>query len=240
MIGHTKWRRPSRVTGVVTIALCGVFLAATYAFLQWSPEHLPAMADDLGEVWMERAARCEGAGALDEARAHYMRALDGHFHGPQNRTHCEKRLGVVLYKLERYEEALPHLMAAQNAPDRSLNGFAPLVDTLMALERWDDAKDAARDWHEMANAEDADPALWPFWALARIAMEKGETDGARHWLNATEAWAPTHPEQPRVAQAYADLGDLEIARERLSAYLRAAPPDAKTHEYWALLARWSL
>jgi len=221
---------------LATLALTAAFALGTRWYVHWSPAHLPALADDLGEVWMERGARCEAAGALDEARADYEYALAGRFHGPQNRNHCEKRLGVVLLKLGRYDEARSFLQQAQASPHRSINGYGPLIDALVALERWDEAEAAAKTWLA-AWSETGHTGDSPHLALVRIALARGDIPGARQWLDAS-GLAP-HEHGAARARLLALEGDLAAACEALSAHLRVAPPGPDTAQDWALLETWS-
>lgn len=173
----TAEKKRGRVAVKITVllVLVGGFTAGAAWYGGWSARNLPAMAEGLGEVWMERAARSEDAGALEDARAYYERALASDFHGPQNRSHCEKRLGIVLYRLGNYEAALPCLQRAQASPYRSLNGYRPLVDTLVALERWEEVRAAIAIW----KSEDQDGGETWLPALARLHAHDGDLNQAR-------------------------------------------------------------
>ena len=102
--------RPRRLTAIlaaVALLATGLFAAGATWYGGWSAEHLPSAARGLGEVWMERAARAEAAGALPEAREFYGQALACPLRGTQDRVHCQKRLGIVLHQLGHPAEALP-------------------------------------------------------------------------------------------------------------------------------------
>ena len=225
--------RLAAVLGLLALLIAGIVAAGAAWHVRWSAAHLPALAADLGEVWMDRAARCEAAGAPEEAHDHYARALATHFHGEQNRNHCQKRIGVVLYQLGRYEDALAHLQEAQASPYRSLNGYGPLVDTLIALGRWEEAEAAALDWLADA-AVVAGAGELPQRALGRIALARGDLAGARRCFE--EAGVQAGADWARL---YALEGDWERARDAMAAYLRDAPPGEETAGDWVLLEQWT-
>lgn len=225
--------RLATALGVVALVIAGLVAGGAAWHVRWSAAHLPALADDLGEVWMDRAARCEAAGDLEMALAHYEKALGGHFHGEQNRNHCQKRLGAVLYELGRYEEALTPLQEAQASPHRSLNGFAVLVDTLIALERWNEAEAVVLDWQAAAFGDTGAVEL-PQQALGRVALARGELAEARRWFE--EAGIQAGADWARLQ---ALEGNVDEARETMAAYLREAPPGEDTAENWALLEQWT-
>lgn len=220
-----------------SVALSLVLLAASACFTRWGKTALPALAQSLSEISLEQGLRSEAAGDLDGALAHFERALAGHFHGETNRNHCEKRLGVVLYRLGRYDEALVHLDAAQKSPLRSLNGFGPQVDTLMALERWDDARTTAERWsseseHDAANRANA------LCALGQIALHQSDLADAEQRFQSALALQPDHAARGYLAQVYAVQGDVARARATLVTYLASAPWNEITAAQWKLLESW--
>lgn len=218
---------------LMALLTAGIVAAGSAWHVRWSAAHLPALAADLGEVWMDRAARCEAAGGLKTALAHYEQALGGHFHGEQNRNHCLKRMGVVLYELGRYEDALAPLQQAQASPHRSLNGYAVLVDTLIALARWEEAEAVALDW-QAAAASDAGTGTLPRQALGRIALARGDLAAARRCFEEASMQAGAD-----WARLQALEGNLDAARDAMVAYLREAPPGEDTANDWALLEQWT-
>ncbi|MBX3177963.1 MAG: hypothetical protein KF886_11415 [Candidatus Hydrogenedentes bacterium] len=222
----------------MALVLTGLFVPGSLWYLRWSDAQLPGMAEGLGEIAQERAARDEAAGALEAALAHYQRALAGRFHGPQNRNHCEKRAGVVLMRLGRYAEALPHLQRAQTGPHRSLNGYGPLAETLLALDRDAEARAVAERWRDEAGTDPrarADAAAM----LGRIAYRAGDYNAAREAYREADAIDPGHASQAEWARMLAEQGDLGAARAVLAAYLAVAESGDRSAEDWDLLVSWS-
>lgn len=186
---------------------------------------------------MERGQRREAAGNLEEARDFYALALAGKFHGEANRNHCEKRLGVALYKLGDFSGALPCLERAQAGPHRSLNGFDPLVDVLMALERWGDAEREAERWCLESEGDPSNLAN-ACQALGRIALHEGNLNSAQGHFQDAIALDAMHPARADLARVYAARGDIAKARELMVAYLADAPLDENTAADWAMLETW--
>lgn len=219
----------------IALSLGLALLAPVLAW--WGKEALPDLSASLAEVTMARGAAREAAGALAEARVCYEQALAGRFHGEANRNHCEKRLGVVLLRMGEAEAALEHLSRAQASPLRSLNGFGPLVDALMALERGDDARRAAERWLE-ASGGDPGHRAGALQALGNIAMHEGDLDAAAARLNEAVALNRRHEARADLARLYAAQGDTAKARDTMIAFLASAPPNEETAAHWALLASW--
>ena len=221
----------------LSVVLSLIFSAMAMGFNLWGSWALPGLTESLAEVAMERGQRREAAGNLEEARDFYEQALSGAFHGEANRNHCEKRLGVVLYKLGDFAGALPYLERAQTGPHRSLNGFGPLVDVLMALERWGDAEQEAERWWTESEGDPANLAN-ACQALGRIALHEGDPDGAQGHFQEAIGLDTMHPARADLARVPAARGDIAKARKMMVAYLAAAPPDEHTAENWALLELW--
>ena len=221
----------------VSIGVSLVLSAMALLLTGWGSLVLPGLSKSLAEVAMEQGERWEAAGNLREARDYYEQALAGRFHGEANRNHCEKRLGVVLLRLGEHRAALQHLARAQASPLRSVNGFGPLVEVLMSLERWEEAKREAERWLEESGDESINRA-GAHQALGMIALEGGELDDAeRHFQ---EALWPNTPNAARagLARVHAARGDRAKARDTMAEYLANAPPDKDTAANWALLESW--
>jgi tetratricopeptide (TPR) repeat protein len=222
---------------ILSVMLSLLFTALAAGFSQWSARALPGLSATLAEVAMQQGQRREAGGELEEARRFYEQALAGKFHDEANRNRCETRLGVVLRALGDKEAALEHLTRAQAGPHQSLDGFGPLVDVLMALERWEEAKGEAERWHQ-ASEGDPENCANALRALGRIALHGGALDIAEgHLLGALDLDG-MHAARADLAQVYAARGDVAQAREAMIAFLASAPPDDDTAAHWALLESW--
>lgn len=222
---------------IVSIVLSLLLSAMALLLAGWASRVLPALSESLAEVAMEQGERREAAGNLAEARVFYEQALAGQFHGEANRNHCEKRLGVVLLRLGEHEAALDYLARAQTSPLRSVNGFGPLVETLMALGRWEEAKREAERWLVESGDEPINRSR-AYHVLGLIALREGDLDNAeRHFQEAlsTNSAPAAHA---GLARVYAARGDRAKARDRMAEYLASAPPDEDTAASWALLESW--
>lgn len=231
-------RRRYAALAALAVLLSGAFFAGTAWYARWSADRLPAMAEELGEVWMARAAHAEAAGALETALSYYERALAGRFHGPENRNHCEKRAGVVLLKLDRPAAAVPHLERAQGGPHRSLNGYRPWAEALRSLDRRADARKVVDAWLAAAEGHAASQAD-AHQMRGRLALDAGALDRAETAFQEALALDEEHPCLADLAQLYAAQGDRARARETLAGYLATAPPGDDTAAHWERLAAWT-
>jgi tetratricopeptide (TPR) repeat protein len=231
-------RRLSILLAMASVLLTSAFYAGAVWYTGWSRVHLPAMSARLGEVEMAQAARAEAAGAWETALAYYERALAGHFHGPQNRNHCEKHAGVVLLALDRPADALPYLQRAQEGPYRSLNGYRPLTEAFMKLDRWEEAAAVVSIWE--IEAVQADEGLADVEnARGLIAVHAGDWTTAATYFEQALQHDPNHPCAVELAQVRAEQGDLVEARDLLVAYLTTAPPSATIDAHWGMLRPWT-
>ncbi len=220
-----------------SVVLSLVLTAMALVLTGWGSRVLPGLSESLAEVAMEQGERREAAGNLKEARAFYEQALAGRFHGEANRNHCEKRLGVVLYRLGEHEAALEHLARAQASHLRSLNGFGPLVEVLMALGRWDEAKREAERWLVESGDEPGNRGS-VHEALGLIALQEGDLENAERHFQEALSTNPAHAARAGLARVYAARGDRAKARDTMAGYLASAPPDKDTAANWALLESW--
>lgn len=221
----------------VSIGLSLVLSAMALLLTGWGSLVLPGLSKSLAEVAMEQGERREAAGNLTEARDSYKQALAGQFHGEANRNHCEKRLGVVLFRLGEHEAALEHLARAQASPLRSVNGFDPLVEVLMALERWEEAKHEAEQWLVESGDEPINRSS-AHHLLGLIALQSVDLDGADGHFQEALSTNSAHAARAGLAKVYAARGDTAKARDAMIAYLASAPPDEDTAANWALLESW--
>ncbi len=230
--------RRHRIILPLLATLFTVALVATSAFYnEKSSTFLPGLADQLSEVAMKQGIQREAAGDLEGALHFYQRALDGNFQGVQNRIHVEKRCGVVLSKLERYEVAIPHLMRAQDSPLRSLNGYKPLVESLLAVGRTSEAKSVAQTWFEATANNDSSRAD-AHQALGRLSLLSDDALDTQENFMAAIALRPDHEAKLDLARLHYAQGDTAKSMECLTNYLSATAPGEENSEVWELLKVW--
>jgi tetratricopeptide (TPR) repeat protein len=94
--------------------------------------------------------------------------------------------GVALHRAGRYEAALARLLAAIEKDQRLRHGHPYFVagETLLALQRWDDAVDAFERFLDFNSSDVA-----AFTMLARAYAGGGNAEAARKWLlSGRQAW----------------------------------------------------
>lgn len=220
-----------------SVVLSLILTAMALVLIGWGSRVLPGLSDSLAEVAMEQGERREAAGNLTEARAFYEQALAGRFHGEANRNHCQKRLGIVLFRLGDKEAALEHLSRAQASSLRSVNGFGPLVEVLMTLERWDEAGREAERWLVESGDEPINRSS-ACYVLGLIALRSGDLDSADGHFNEALSTNSAHAARAGLAKVYAARGDTAKAHDTMIAYLASAPPNQDTAANWSLLESW--
>ena len=233
---HTS-RRHRLILLAVAALLTVALLAISTFYSKKRGAFLPGLTETLSEVAMKQGIRREAAGDLEGALKYYQRALAGNFQGTQNRIHVEKRCGVILSKLERYEAAIPHLMRAQNSPLRSLNGYKPLADSLLAVGRLEEATSIARTWFE-ATASNDDSRADAHQALGHLSLLDNDIQAAQEHFLAAIALHPDHEAWIDLARLYHGQGDTAKAMECLTSYLNATAPGEENSAVWDLLSAW--
>jgi tetratricopeptide (TPR) repeat protein len=225
---------------LAALAAALTFLFVVFGILvdHYYAPSLPGHAAQLGEVAMKEGARSEVAGDLPGALAHYQRALAGKFQGLQNRSHVEKRCGVVLWKLGDAESAVPYLRRAQESPKRSLNGFRPLVESLIATGELEEAGTVAQTWRDAAESHIASLADAQR-AQGQLAIRSGKSDEARKHFLAAVGLDPSHVAQVDLARLTFDEGHAEQAMALATTYLSSAPPGNESLDTWKRLAEWA-
>tara|TARA_R110001592_G_scaffold66202_3_gene203069 strand:+ start:58 stop:783 length:726 start_codon:yes stop_codon:yes gene_type:complete len=222
---------------LVAACLTLIMLVTAKVYREQSRTLLPPLTRQLGTVAMELGTRSEGAGDLPGALAHYLDALQGVLHGEQDRVHVEKRCGVLYWKLGDAEMAIPHLIRAQESSLRSLNGYRPLVESLLAVGRVAEANTCVQRW--ILEAEDAPRSLADaLQMLGRLAVISGAPDQARKNVTAAQKLVEGHESLVDRARRQADGGDLNGAISSMERYLSSAPPGVTADEGWELLATW--
>ena len=221
----------------LSTALTVAFVLGAVAYRTASKTLLPPLTKDLGGIAMAQAARLEAADNLDHALAQYQRALSGQL-GTADRVHVTKRCGVILWKQERYGEALRYLRWAQSQPQASLNGYHPLAGCLVQVGQLD-AADQALDTWTAALAPD-DPAHADALRLrGQIAVKREDHATARKLFEAAIALSPHHRAHVDLAFLNTDTGDRAGAIAHLTTYLSAAPPEKDTWTFWRILEDWT-
>lgn len=173
-----------------------------------------------GEVLMGEGIRMEEAGQRENAVERYAWALEARFAGEFNRRHTEKRLGALLLRMGRPEEAVPHLRAALEGAHAVGSAHEPLAEALYQTDRLDEAAEAVAAWTAWAEAAGNDGArAEALFHAGRLAWRAGDTDRAIALHEAGNALRPGGRSASDLGILYAERGDAERALRHLDEYL---------------------
>ena len=116
---------------------------------------------------------------------------------------------------------------------------AVLAENLEHLGLWDEALAVAADGFNWGSGQPSE--IWSHAVHARIAICRGQLDGARRQLDATERVQAAGPDKVWQAEelmglAYA-VGDLDRARAHLAEGIAASPTPEREMALWWLLIR---
>lgn len=136
-----------------------------------------SLDEELGEVLMERGIRFEGSGEVENAKETYLEALERPFHGEHNRADTLKRLGTLYWREGREDAALPYLRDASEFDPPPRSAFEPLVDSLIALNRFDEAEKTLLRWLNLVEGNAVEVAKAKFYE-GRLAVLRGDRKSA--------------------------------------------------------------
>lgn len=210
------------VTCIMTlVALCGLFAFAVI-FTRLGAPFLDRLESNLGEELMRAGIRLEEAGAVEEARACYERALAGHFEGPQNRALTLKRLGTLLWQDRQYAACLPYLREAVDSGLAPAGIYELLFDALFNLQRFDDAHRVLREWAAVLESrQDTAAALADVkFQEGRLALAQGDKQAAEARFLEGVAASPGGRNASELARLYYAQGRFDDALAYVDQYLR--------------------
>ena len=139
----------------VTVVASAGFVVFVLAYAYAGGSIVADLGRDLGETLLEQGIRLEEAHQYERAVDVYMEALDTRqFDGEINRTATLSRLGKLLWRQRKPEQALEYLRQVRKRPDAPLSAFQALADCLLETGRIDEALSVAREWFEAAEKDE--------------------------------------------------------------------------------------
>lgn len=224
-----RYRFPALAAAITVLVLSGA-----WGYVARGTHSLQGATSQLGTVFLTEAARFEAAGEWETALGYYERALAGTLTGEQDRVQAHKRSGVIRWKQGNYAAALPHLRVAQESPLRSLNGYRPLVESLIAEREFTEAERVVARWHDEASGNDAQTAD-AYHARGRLAHYRDDRTAAIAHFEAAIQRVPTHRAHIDMARIHLDQGAPEKAHDLLITFLSRATPGSDANEARGLL-----
>lgn len=223
---NDKWRQWAAIlifAAVVTGALVCMFLG----YARYGEDFVRRRDDSVGDMLMREGKRQETSYRYDLALDTYERALKARFNGPENHTYTLEHAGLLLWKAGRFEEAADHLTKALKGPGATTASYEGLVDSLLKLNRLDEAGVSIDLWTSAAKtAEEAGKACH---AMARLSEARGDVKGAMEvYARCVERYGSVLS-AGRLGELLAEQGDREKAVSYLERYfLLGAPGEENT------------
>lgn len=162
-----------RAVLVFTLAGTVALFAFVLVYCRFAGPIVDALDEELGEVLMRRAMQFEGAGEVENAKEMYLEALERPFHGQQNRADTLKRLGTLYWMDGQPDAALPYLRNASEFDNPPRSVFEPLLDSLITLNRLEEADKTLQRWIELIGAEKEELAKAKYY-VGKLALLCGD------------------------------------------------------------------
>lgn len=207
---------------VILIAASEIaFLVGAAGYIRVAPNFLARLGMNVGEVLMKEALRFEKAGAVENAKEHYLRALDARFAGEQNRIYTLRRLGGLYLNEGSPMEAVKYLRQVIESPTPSLAAFEPLVAAYYQLNQFDEAERVLKQWEQAAVFPDtATKASFCFHA-GRIARARGDLASAFAKFQEGMELSPESANASELGLLYFDQGKYQEAVAAMEQYLNS-------------------
>ncbi len=211
------WRYAVILIAASEIAL----LIGAAGYIRVAPNFLDRLGLNVGEVLMKEAIRFEEAGAVENAKEHYLLALDARFAGPQNRLYTLRRLGGLCLNEGHPEEAVNYFRQIIDSPSPSLAAYEPLVAAYYQLNQFDEAERILRQWEQAAIFPDtATKASFCFHA-GRIARARGDLASALAKFQEGMELSPESANASELGLLYFDQGKYQEAVAAMEQYLNS-------------------
>lgn len=165
------------------------------------------------EAYFVAGQKYEAGGNLAQAVLKYRQALDGQFKNDELRYMCGRAVGDLLFRQDRFEEAIE---AYRSLPDAAFGSSGAYTGFVTALWRAGDltrAKHLGEIWLEKAEAEsDATQQLWARNVLMQVTYTEKDFGAALEYGRRILEQAPGNDAAITVARVLRDQGQYAEAR----------------------------
>lgn len=173
------------------------------------------------EAAFDAGQKLEASGNLAPAVQKYRQAMEGQFASEDLRTQCGLAIGDLLFKQDRFEEALEAYQALPETAFGRSGAFTGYVTTLWRAGNLDEAARLGVVWLQLAEKEgQRDQQVWARNVLMQVAQAKGDLEGAMVQGNAILALEPGSDARVTVARILRSQGKLEEARTHAEALVK--------------------
>lgn len=165
------------------------------------------------EAAFDAGQKLEAGGNLAPAVQKYRQAMEGQFASEDLRTQCGLAIGDLLFKQDRFEEALEAYQALPEKAFGRSGAFTGYVTTLWRAGNLDEAARLGAVWLQLAETENQqDQQVWARNVLMQVAHARDDHDEALAQGNAILALEPGSDARVTVARILRGQGKLDEAR----------------------------
>jgi len=189
------------------------------------------VTDGLDQACAEAALlagqRHEAAGNYEPALLRYREAMEGHFADPARRHACGLAIGDILFRQQRYAEAIEAYMALEPEAFSNAGAYTGFVTALWRDGQLEEAASYGGRWLAQAQAaQNQEQIEWASATLLRVAEAQGDWDAALRHGEAVVALNPGSDAQLIIARILHRQGRSTEALARLDGLI-AASNDAR-------------
>lgn len=165
--------------------------------------------------------KLEAGGNLAQAVQKYRQAMEGQFASEALRTQCGLAIGDLLFKQERFGEALAAYQALPAEAFNRAGAYTGYVTALWRAGQLDEAAKLGAVWLQLAEKEgQKDQQVWARNVLMQVAHTKGDEAGALTQGNAILALDPGNDARVTVARILRGQGKLDEAKVHAEALVK--------------------
>lgn len=173
------------------------------------------------EAAFDAGQKLEAGGNPAAAVQKYRQAMEGQFASEDLRTQCGLAIGDLLFKQDRFEEALEAYQALPETAFGRSGAYTGYVTTLWRAGDFDEAARLGAVWLQLAEKEgQQDQQVWARNVLMQVAHAKGDLEGALTQGNAILALEPGSDARVTVARILRGQGKFDEARAHAEALVK--------------------
>jgi len=221
----TAGRKQGVIIAALSIAVVFILFIMIAAYARYGEEFVRRRDDSVGDMLMREGKRIEAGGVEARALETYERALKARFNGPENRTFTLERAGELHWRSGNVEKAAAYLSRALEGPGASLTPYEGLVDSLIRLNRLDEARQRLADWERVLEGVDDDgQAAKACYASGRMTEAEGDVEGAMEHYKHCVAQYDCAFSAARLGELYFDKDNQGNALRYLDTYFLLGAP----------------